>query len=420
MFWRKAEVEIVPERAVYVAGEPVNVRARIWGQGALEIQEARIELRLSQRYSYERYERDSDGRGRWSRERTVEHTAEVIERLSGPTTLQEDQFIERYVTLQLPASAPPTGSTSLLDTGWSVQLILDRRRAIDISGSAAITVLAPAAQASGRIATTPRSDSAAVCAVLPQVETRDLHAGSAYQGAVSVLVRQQAEARGIRIELVRVETSVSPHRTDPTRDCHDTTTVVSQSIAAGGTLPVGTPWIFPFTMQLPPDLHPTAFTSKGTVHWLLRGVIDRSFASDYTGEIEVNVYNGPPATPPEQPPAMPEDAADSAVATASDLVLRGVTGGPLAGQEWSLTDAPLTLGRAAGNTIVVPDPLVSRRHAAIERADDGTLVLRDLGSTGGTFVNGARLDATHPLRPGDLIGLGQDAAFAIERRDPIA
>ena len=427
MFWRKAKVEIVPERTAYVAGEAVNVRARIWGQGALAIQEARIELRLSQRYSYERYARDSDGRRWWSRERTVEHRAEATERLSGPTELQDDQFIERYVTLQLPASAPPTGSASLLDTGWSVQLTLDRRRALDISASATITVLAPATQASGRIAAAAHSASAAVCAVLPQLETRDLHAGSAYRGALSILARQPAEARGVRVELVRIETSVSPQRTETTRDCHDTTTIVSQSIAAGGTLPVGTPWGFPFTMQLPPDLHPTAFTPQGTVRWLLRGVIDRSFATDYTGEIEVNIYNGPPTVPVAVPlaasavdradtPAPTGDSADIAAMPNGALVLRGAVGGPLAGREYPLADTPLTLGRAEGNAIVVPDPLVSRRHAAIERTDDGTPLLRDLGSTGGTFVNGVRLVAAQPLQPGDRIVLGQDAAFEVARR----
>ena len=33
MFWQKAEAEIVPERQVYVAGEVINARARIMGEG---------------------------------------------------------------------------------------------------------------------------------------------------------------------------------------------------------------------------------------------------------------------------------------------------------------------------------------------------------------------------------------------------
>ena len=429
MFWRKAKVEIVPERTIYLAGEAVNVRARIWGEGMVAIQGARIELRRSQRSAYELRKRDNDGRHYWSRERTTEHAAVVTEQVLGAGELHDEQFIERYITMQLPASAPPTGSASLLDTGWSVQLILDRRRALDISDSATITVLAPAAQSSERIATGTRSDAATICAVLPQLATRDLHAGSPYQGLLTVLARQPVEASGIRIELVRIETTVAPHRTDPTRDSSDSTTVIKQSIAAGGTLPVGTPWGFPFTIQLPPDLHPTVFTARGTVRWLLRGVIDRRFATDYTGEIEVNVYNGPPveaASPldditgaPAQAPIAPIAPTDTGAQPNGELVLRGSAGGPLAGREYLLTAVPLTLGRVEGNAIVVPDPFVSRRHAAIDRADDGTLLVRDLDSTGGTFINGERVVTAHPLRGGDRLVLGRDAAFEVVPHTPI-
>jgi len=64
-----------------------------------------------------------------------------------------------------------------------------------------------------------------------------------------------------------------------------------------------------------------------------------------------------------------------------------------------------TIGREVGNTIVLDrDSTVSRRHAVIEVAGGG-YVLRDLGSSNGTFVNGARV-SERPLQPGDEITLG--------------
>lgn len=48
---------------------------------------------------------------------------------------------------------------------------------------------------------------------------------------------------------------------------------------------------------------------------------------------------------------------------------------------------------------------VSTRHAEV-RQGDGQLVVRDLGSTNGTYVNGVRITGDHPLRDGDVIGLG--------------
>lgn len=48
---------------------------------------------------------------------------------------------------------------------------------------------------------------------------------------------------------------------------------------------------------------------------------------------------------------------------------------------------------------------VSTRHAEVRQVE-GRLILRDLGSTNGTFVNGERIAGDHELRDGDVIGLG--------------
>src|SRR5579863_7583399 len=66
----------------------------------------------------------------------------------------------------------------------------------------------------------------------------------------------------------------------------------------------------------------------------------------------------------------------------------------------------LTLGRQAmPGQVVLDHPNVSRRHAAFEVVD-GAIVLRDLGGTNGTYVNGARLRGARPLSPGDRIDIG--------------
>jgi Nif-specific regulatory protein len=62
------------------------------------------------------------------------------------------------------------------------------------------------------------------------------------------------------------------------------------------------------------------------------------------------------------------------------------------------------VGRDTENDVVLSDRLVSRRHLSITRADKGWVV-RDLQSTHGTYVNGARA-AEHPLRDRDQVQLG--------------
>lgn len=80
--------------------------------------------------------------------------------------------------------------------------------------------------------------------------------------------------------------------------------------------------------------------------------------------------------------------------------------------EPSNDDDSLSLGRARSNSIVLDDMLVSRHHARIS-ADDQGLIIEDLGSRNGTFVNGRRVQTTR-LHEGDRIGIG---ASTFEVRD---
>jgi len=63
--------------------------------------------------------------------------------------------------------------------------------------------------------------------------------------------------------------------------------------------------------------------------------------------------------------------------------------GPDRGESISLAAGPLTLGSGSGSDVLLSDPTVSRRHLQTEPHGQG-LVVRDLGSTNGSFVQGAR------------------------------
>jgi len=74
-----------------------------------------------------------------------------------------------------------------------------------------------------------------------------------------------------------------------------------------------------------------------------------------------------------------------------------------------LTENEMTLGRADENDIVIRVAEVSRRHAILTRQEDRYLI-RDLGSTNGTFVDRKRIGGKYLLEPGDTIMLG-DAVY---------
>lgn len=70
---------------------------------------------------------------------------------------------------------------------------------------------------------------------------------------------------------------------------------------------------------------------------------------------------------------------------------------------FTLTDLPVTIGRDPDNDIVVGDDSISRKHAEILAGKDG-LLIRDLGSANGTFVNGSRVDSS-PIADQDVVRL---------------
>jgi len=76
---------------------------------------------------------------------------------------------------------------------------------------------------------------------------------------------------------------------------------------------------------------------------------------------------------------------------------------PMGGVEHAF-DADATIGRE-GCDIVLPDPEVSRRHAALRITDSGPAI-EDFGSTNGTFVNDERVEGVRHLNDGDVVRLG--------------
>ena len=74
------------------------------------------------------------------------------------------------------------------------------------------------------------------------------------------------------------------------------------------------------------------------------------------------------------------------------------------GSRFSIKRKALSFGREPENTVMVPLDAVSRTHAVVKR-HRGAVIIQDLGSTNGTYVNGVRVKGEHVLCQGDLVGI---------------
>ncbi len=106
--------------------------------------------------------------------------------------------------------------------------------------------------------------------------------------------------------------------------------------------------------------------------------------------------DAPAAQTPGAPVARPEAVE----------VLRVVAPPERAGQRYHL-DEELTVGRAQGCGVALPDDtFASQVHARIFRRD-GEHFVEDLGSTNGTLLNDQKVAAPVALRPGDRLQVGR-------------
>jgi FHA domain len=75
-------------------------------------------------------------------------------------------------------------------------------------------------------------------------------------------------------------------------------------------------------------------------------------------------------------------------------------------------DGDLVLGRGDMAEIRLEDPFASARHARVFEQGN-VIVIEDLGSTNGTYLNEELLESPRPLHPGDRVRIG-DSEFAFE------
>ena len=106
--------------------------------------------------------------------------------------------------------------------------------------------------------------------------------------------------------------------------------------------------------------------------------------------------SGSPAKAPAKPPKSKKGEPRQLI----------VTGGPLQGTTITLTETPITIGRANDATLVVSDDYASSRHARLF-PQDGQWIVEDLGSTNGTYLDRSKVTRPTPVPLGVPIRVGK-------------
>lgn len=81
-----------------------------------------------------------------------------------------------------------------------------------------------------------------------------------------------------------------------------------------------------------------------------------------------------------------------------------VVGGDIEASSFEIR-LPAVIGRAKNATLSLTQPLISRRHCELYEKN-GRLVVRDLGSLNGTFVNNEQIESEHIVEPDQLLTIG--------------
>lgn len=83
-----------------------------------------------------------------------------------------------------------------------------------------------------------------------------------------------------------------------------------------------------------------------------------------------------------------------------------VVGGKNDGREIAISIPEFVIGRGDDAHLKPSSDLVSRRHCAV-KVQDGKVIIQDMGSRNGTFVNGVQLKGSHVAKAGDQLRVGR-------------
>lgn len=101
---------------------------------------------------------------------------------------------------------------------------------------------------------------------------------------------------------------------------------------------------------------------------------------------------------------------------ARDWLLEGETTSSGEVNHVPINTTPFRVGRRSSNNLTISNRTVSGKHAELV-VDGGQLLVRDINSTNGTFINGKRVRSVSPVEEGDVIHFGKVRFHVLRNRE---
>lgn len=201
------------------------------------------------------------------------------------------------VTLTVPANAPGTSHTPVVDITWVVRVRLQVEGYLVAEEARSFVVRSPGADRAHVASGDPvAEDRRRARLSVEDLATRFLRPGRPVVGSLVVEPLRQISARAVRAAVVLRQdvhhgewVGEDPSRNPANQELSRDTVICARTLAEGVVLVPGQPTRLPFTLLLPGDLPaPSLSTPNFTLRWLLRGWVDLPLRPDPYVELELH------------------------------------------------------------------------------------------------------------------------------------
>lgn len=275
LFGGDMSVDLAVDGQTFEPGQTIACRVGVGGAGDDKLRALRVELAYENTY----YHRTRDADGDSHETRTTDRVVVATEQLAADELAGVTGGLD--FALEVPADAPPS-AVKWVD--WSVEAILDRRRARDRRESLPVTILGlPGGYAAW--ASAPPECREDACDMQIDVSARAACAGETLSGTLRVEPRQQFDARSVVVAL----DGRMRHEDGIVRTCGE----ARVTVAGRTSFAPGLAQEFSFQIAVPADALPTFRAEHSQMRWHLKGICDRKLRGDSTVSVEVVIHTAP-------------------------------------------------------------------------------------------------------------------------------